>query len=395
MILETPAPLGRLRLVHCCGQFTANQGGTERQARAICEALAARGHRVSVLSLRSREPAPEVPGVIVHARIRTIDRGRLFGATYAASATAALLREVGTADCLHAHHLYLDAFAALLAGRIRHRPVVAKMTGAGSGGDLDRLGRTAGGASLVRLFRSLDAVIAPSQACRAELVTAGFPDERIHVIANGVDTVRFRPEASEGFRASPAAPWSGPSVVFAGRLIEAKGIMDLMEAWPLVLRDVPEAHLVLLGSGPLEAELSRLASKAPMAGRVHLVGEVRDVRPYLWGATGFVLPSWAEGLPNALLEAMAMEVACVATRIGPIAEAAKDGREALLVPPRAPESLAAALISVLVQGELRDRLGRAARRRIEAEFSLERQVDLLEALYRRMGSRLGVEHAGG
>ena len=391
---HSPASVGRLRLVHCCGQFSAMQGGTELQARAVCEALAARGHRISVLTLRGREPAPNVPGITIHARIRTINRGRLFGITYAASATAALLQEVGTADCLHAHHLYLDALAALLAGRIRRRPVVAKMTGAGAGGDLDRLRRTAGGANLLRLFHSLDAVIAPSQACRAELVAAGFLDERIHLIANGVDTVRFRPRALEGFKASPA-PWSGPSVVFAGRLIEAKGIMDLMEAWPRVLRDVPEAHLVLLGSGPLDGELYRLASKAPMAGRVHLVGEVPDVRPYLWAATGFVLPSWAEGLPNALLEAMAAGVACVATRIGPIAEAAKDGQEALLVPPRAPEPLAAALVTVLVQGELRDRLGRAARRRVEAEFSLERQVDLLEALYRGLASRLGVERSGG
>ena len=172
--------------------------------------------------------------------------------------------------------------------------------------------------------------------------------------------------------------------------------MDLMEAWPRVLRDVPEAHLVLLGSGPLEGELYRLASKASMTGRVHLVGEVPDVRPYLWAATGFVLPSWAEGLPNALLEAMAMGMACVATRIGPIAEAANDGQEALLVPPRAPEPLAAAtMMTVLMQGELRDRLGRAARRRVEAEFSLERQVGLLEALYRGLASRLGVERAGG
>ena len=131
VMAEAPAPLGRLRLVHCCGQFSANQGGTERQARAVCEALAARGHRISVLTLRGREPAPNVPGVSIHARIRTIDRGRLFGITYAASATAALLQEVGTADCLHAHHLYLDALAALLAGRIRRRPVVAEIDRSG------------------------------------------------------------------------------------------------------------------------------------------------------------------------------------------------------------------------------------------------------------------------
>jgi glycosyltransferase involved in cell wall biosynthesis len=383
---EAPAPLGRLRLVHCCGQFSANQGGTERQARAVCEALAARGHRILVLTLRGREPAPNVPGVSIHARIRTIDRGRLFGITYAASATAALLQEVGTANCLHAHHLYLDALAALLAGRIRRRPVVAKMTGAGAGGDLDRLRRTAGGASLLGLFRSLDAVIAPSPTCRTELLAAGFSAERIHVIANGVDTTHFRP----GIGAGPTIPLLTPPVplvVYAGRLVEAKGLLDLLAAWSLLAAEAPDAHLVLLGSGALEGELRRRVGSPPLAGRVHLAGEVQDVRPYLGAATAFVFPSWAEGLPNALLEAMAMGLPCVATAIGPIQDAVTDGVEGLLVPARDPQRLAATLAALLRQPILAARLGRAARARVEAEFSLSREVDLLEALYRDLRAR--------
>ena len=383
---EAPAPLGRLRLVHCCGQFSTNQGGTERQARAVCEALAARRHRISVLTLRGRKPAPEVPGVTIHARIRTVDRGRLFGITYALSATAALVREVGTADCLHAHHLYLDALAALLAGRIRRRPVVAKMTGAGAGGDLDRLRRTAGGASLLGMFRSLDAVIAPSPTCRTELLAAGFPAEHVHVIANGVDTTHFRPGIDTGHAIPIPAP-PVPLVVYTGRLVEAKGLLDLLAAWSLLAAEAPDAHLVLLGSGALEGELRRRAGSPPLAGRVHLVGEVHDVRPYLGAATAFVFPSWTEGLPNALLEAMAMGLPCVATAIGPIQDAVTDGVEGLLVPARDPQRLAATLAALLSQPILAARLGRAARARVEAKFSLSREVDLLEALYRDLRAR--------
>jgi L-malate glycosyltransferase len=373
----------RLQIVHCCGRFTVNQGGAERQARAVCEALAARGHRVTVIARRTGETGRVVPSVTVHATIRAVDRGRLFGVTYLGSAISRLVLAARGCDILHAHHLYLDAAAALLAGRICRRPVVAKVTGAGPGGDLDRLRKTAGGGGWLRLFGRLDAVIAPSATCREELLRAGFPADRIRLIPNGVDVDRFRPQSPEGLT-DTSIPWSGPAVVFAGRLVEGKGLLELLEAWPRVVREVPQAHLVILGSGPLETVIRARAAVASVGGRVHLMGEVSDVRPYLRTAAAFVFPSRAEGLPNAMLEAMAMGLPCVATRIGPIVEMATDGKEALLVPVQNPEQLASALSAVLQQPELGSRLGHAARKRVEAEFSLERQVDAVETLYFRL-----------
>ncbi len=372
-----------LSVLHCCGQFAARQGGTERQARAVCGALAARGHQVSVLAREVPEGAQAVPGVAVHGRLRAIDWGRLFGLTYTACAIIEMVREAGQADVLHAHHLYFDAVAACIAGRLRGRPVVAKMVGAGPAGDLDRLQKTAGGSVLLRVLRTLDAVIAPSPSCRTELLAAGFPAERIHVISNGVDIALFRPDpAAEA--APPLKTIEGPLVVYTGRLIEAKGLLELLEAWLLLLRDAPHAHLVLVGGGPLEGELRRRASRPPLSGRVHLTGEIADVRPYLRAAAAFAFPSWAEGLPNALLEAMAMGVPCVATDIGPIRDAISDGQEGLLVSVRAPERLAAALATLLREPALAARLGRAARKRVEAEFSLESTVTHLENLYNEL-----------
>jgi glycosyltransferase involved in cell wall biosynthesis len=326
-----------------------------------------------------------VEGVTVHASIWTLDRVRLFGTTYLGTAIYHLIRLAPKADVLHAHHLYLDAVAAYLAGRILRVPVVAKMVGAGPGGDLDRLRQTAGGSLLLKLLRTLDAVIAPSPTCRTELLAAGFPAERIRVIANGVDTALFRPEPVDE-RLAPLPTRGGPATVYTGRLIEAKGLLELLEAWPLLLRQAPDARLILVGSGPLEAELHQRIAHPPLAGRVHLTGEVSDVRPYLRAASAFVLPSWAEGLPNALLEAMAMGLPCVATDIGPIRDTVIDGEDALLIPPRSPQKLAAALTAIIAQPALAARLGRAARKRIEAEFSLERVVDRLEALYRELCS---------
>ncbi|HYL81165.1 MAG TPA: glycosyltransferase family 4 protein [Candidatus Acidoferrum sp.] len=374
---------GPLRVLHCYSQFAANQGGTERQLRAVCGALAGRGHQISVLTRRASGAGTIVAGVTVHAEIWVLDRIRMFGTTYLGSAVYHLLRLGRRADVLHAHQLYLDAIAALIAGRILGLPVVAKMAGAGPGGDLERLRGTMGGSLLLRWLRDLDAVIAPSPTCRAELLEAGFPAARIPVIANGVDTVLFRPEVAAGSETPPRCG-EAPRVVFTGRLIEAKGLLDLMEAWPLLLREVPDPHLVLVGSGPLEAELRRRAGAPPLAGCVDLTGEVSDVRPYLRAATAFVFPSWAEGLPNSLLEAMAMGLPCVATDIGPIADMVSNGEEAILVPARSPRRLAVALAKVLTQPALAVRLGHAARTRAETDFSLGALVDRLEALYREI-----------
>jgi glycosyltransferase involved in cell wall biosynthesis len=279
--------------------------------------------------------------------------------------------------------LYLDAVAALIAGRILGRPVVAKMVGAGPDGDLDRLRRMAGGSLLLQWLHTLDAVIVPSRACREELLAVGFSARRIHLIPNGVDTSRFHPEPPP-LPSARLAFGEGPVVVFTGRLIEAKGLLDLLEAWPLLLREVPGAHLVLVGSGPLEAALRRRSEAPPLASRVHLTGEVPDVLPYLRAASAFAFPSWAEGLPNSLLEAMATGLPCVATDIGPIAGAATDGEEALLVPAKDPQALAAALARILTQPSLAASLGRAARKRAETDFSLETVVDRVEALYREV-----------
>ena len=237
-------------------------------------------------------------------------------------------------------------------------------------------------------------MIAPSATCREELLRAGFPGYRVQLIPNGVDVCRFRPQSSEGPTDTPS-PWSGPAVVFAGRLVEGKGLLELLEAWPRVVRDVPQSHLVILGSGPLEAEIRGRAAVTSVGGSVHLMGEMSDVRPYLRTAAAFVLPSRAEGLPNAMLEAMAMGLPCVATRIGPIVEMAADGKEALLVPVQNQGSWRRRCRRCCDNQSWSSRLGHAARKRVEEEFSLEWQVGLLEALSRGLASRLGVERAGG
>lgn len=172
----------------------------------------------------------------------------------------------------------------------------------------------------------------------------------------------------------------GAVVVFTGRLIKAKGLLELLEAWPLLLREVPRAHLLLVGDGTDREALRARARALGVAERVHLAGWVEDVVPFLWAADAFALPSHTEGMPNGLLEAMATGLPCVATSVGAVPDVLRDGGAGPLVPPRDPRALAPALVAVLEGEAAARRLGAAARARVEAHYTLDGTLKQYEAL---------------
>ncbi len=196
---------GSLRLLHCCGQFAATQGGTERQARAVCAALAARGHSVSVLARKTSEVGQAVPGVTLHARIRAIDRGRFFGLANAASDVSQLAREVRQTDVLAPTSCTWTAWSpsspdGSRAGRERAswpRPA----------GDLDLLRQTAGGALRVRLLLGLDTMIASEPDLPVGAVGGG--------VSGGVDSrhrerrgyLPVQPQSSAEVHDPICCPW--------------------------------------------------------------------------------------------------------------------------------------------------------------------------------------------
>ncbi len=256
--------------------------------------------------------------------------------------------------------------------------MLAKVACGGAVGDLARLRRTAGTRVLFRILRGLDRIVVPSRQTAAEVRAAGFLEDRIVRIPNGVDIARFTP-AGPIRSDSPAH-----TVLFLGRLDGQKGVETLLTAWGEVAARLPEAILVIAGQGPQEAALRAAVTQAGMAGRVRFLGPVSDPEAHLRVASAFVLPSHHEGLPNVLLEAMATGLPCVATAIGGTMDAATDGCDALLVPPGDAAALAKGLLCILTDGDLAERLGAAARRRVVADFSLDNMVVRYEELYRGM-----------
>lgn len=211
-------------------------------------------------------------------------------------------------------------------------------------------------------------VLVTSEHCREVAVPAyGLDPARVAVVPEGID-VRAWERAAERFREERRPDGRPPVVLSVARQYRRKDTRSLVEAFGRLRASHPEARLRIVGGGP---ELPRLRARARELGlgdRVACLGEVADdeaLRREYFAADVFCLPSLQEGFGIAFLEAMAASLPVVAARAAAVPELVPDGEVGLLVPPRDPESLAAALARLLDDEALRRRLGEAGRRRVE------------------------------
>jgi sugar transferase (PEP-CTERM/EpsH1 system associated) len=221
--------------------------------------------------------------------------------------------------------------------------------------------------------------VAVSSELREWLASAvGVERRRITRICNGVDADRFHPH--KGARRIGPPGFADESTFVAGtigRMAAVKDQITLVRAFITALRRAPDVasrlRLVLVGDGPLRAECARLASSAGVSHQVWMPGEREDVAELLQGMDVFVLPSMAEGISNTILEAMATGLPVIATRVGGNPELVNDDT-GILVPPSDPEALGAALGLYSLDRDKAARHGKAARDRVEKDFSLKRMV---------------------
>lgn len=392
---RTTRQKGQLRLCLCVSLFPPAIGGAERQAERLARAIAAQGHHVTVVTQRlpGAAPAEELDGVRVVRAIRTCKRGALYGLSYVLSLGWYLLRHLRSFDLIQTTYLYLDAFTALATRPLHRKPVILRPACGGTYGDLTRLPTFRFWPLWPRLDRPIhalildtmhraDAVIALSGQLAEELQAAGFPPKRIVRIPNGVDPRRFVPVDETTRRARHAALGAaGPVLTFVGRLHAQKDIATLLHATARLREEWPGIHVLLVGAGPEEDALRCLARDLGLQERVSFTGGVADVIPYLDATDVFIHPSRAEGMPGALLEAMACGLPCVATRIGGTEDVITDGEDGFLVPPGDVRSLGAAIARLLKDPVLARRLGAQARATVEARFTIAGVAQQYAALY--------------
>lgn len=201
---------------------------------------------------------------------------------------------------------------------------------------------------------------------------------RVSVIYNGVDAdaCALAPPADLGLQ--PGALVVG----YVGRLEPSKGLGELADAWPRVEAAFPGAHLVIVGRGTFDVELrARLAGR-----RVLFTGHRGDLPSVMAALDLLVLPSYSEGVPNVVMEAMAAGKPVLATAVSGIPELVVDGETGMLIPPRDAGALADGLIRLGGDAALRARLGHAGTARVREHFTLETMVERYDGLLREVAA---------
>jgi glycosyltransferase involved in cell wall biosynthesis len=212
-----------------------------------------------------------------------------------------------------------------------------------------------------------------------------IPGSKLAVVPNGIDTRRLQCEPNPDLRAHLSRNGTRPVVLTMARLVEEKGIAFLLEA----TRSLPDVQVVIAGDGPQRDALERQARALGVGGRVVFLGRRSDVPQLLACSDIVVLPSLNEGLPLAVLEAMAAGKPVVATIVGGTDELIADGQTGLLVPPRDPPALAAAVRSLAENPKLASAIAAAGRRHVEQSFSATAMLERVTTIYEELLSARG------
>lgn len=240
-----------------------------------------------------------------------------------------------------------------------------------------------------RLAHWTDRVVGNSRAVAEFYRQAGVPSERLAVIPSGIADEEPPAVDPAEVRRSLGLPEDCPLAIFIGRLAAQKAVADLITALDLLQHVTPSLRTLIVGDGPLRERLQDLTNAFRLTDAVRFLGHRQDVPRLLAASDVLVLPSYYEGLPNVVLEAMRFRKPVVATAAPGTTEVVADKQTGLLVPLREPKELARAIRAVVEDADLARRLGEAGRARAEAEFRAVTMVERFAALYEELANAKG------
>ena len=423
------------RIYMAISTFYPVVGGAEKQALMQARSLRERGYATTIITFRHNMtwlPCEVIEGVPVK-RIADLLLGwreklpkvlqKLFYLLAMVIMGWTLWRHRQYYDILHVYQLNLLVLPAALACLFSGKPMVVSLRCADTGhngrastqatliagpldthtaglrmsglihGESDLEGLERLGKPVVRLTHALlqhvhAVVLVLSSRMLKDLAAHNFLLPNSQLIPNGVDSKHFHPDTSWNEKREQV-------VVCVAQLRYQKGIDVLLQAWRLVLQQLPQtvqARLILVGNGPIQSQLDYMAQALGIVGSVEFAGEQKDVAAQFHRGAIAVLPSRFEGMPNALLEAMACGLACVATRVSGSEDIIQHGVNGLLVESEDYQGLAQALLALFRDPRLAERYGQEARATIEQHYALEHITDTYVELYSRLvHSKLRVE----
>lgn len=228
----------------------------------------------------------------------------------------------------------------------------------------------------IKTIKNSDEITVVSNSCANELQEIYKIDRKIVVVGNGVDTNFF----VIGKRKDVKKPY----ILYTGRLDSRKGLVDLIKSAKYVCREYADIKFILTGKGPIKNYLERKINELGLKNNFYFAGFVdrSTLLEYYQNSTIYVLPSYYEGLPTTLLESMSCGIPSIATDVEGSSELIEDGENGLLVPPGDPKRLAEAILRLLDDEELRERLGDNARKHIVNNYDWEIITNKIEEIYK-------------
>ena len=247
---------------------------------------------------------------------------------------------------------------------------------------------------LDRLTNKLDdRIVVNSKAGRDFCIKIfGIDKKKIELISNGVENPKtYDKEIIANFKDTLKIPGEKIIIGTIGRLSEEKGHRFLLDAFSLVLREIKDIFLVIVGSGYLKNNLNDQVGRLGIRDKVTFIDYLKDIGLFYSGIDIFVLPSVSEGFPNVILEAMFYQKPIIASCVGDIPEVIENGVSGLLVSPREEKELAEALKLLVRDKDLARKLATGSKRKIMEDFSLDKMVNSFSHLYKKMMSEKGLK----
>jgi len=379
---------GPLNIGICC---YPTFGGSGVIATEVGLGMARRGHRVHLFAYdRPARLAEDAHGIHFH-RVEVRDYPVFHQPPYTLALTSRLVDVARHEhlDILHVHYAVPHATSAFLARAVLGDGAPRIVTTL-HGTDITLVGSDPTYKPITRFsIQQSDAVTVPSAWLRDEthrlLDLAGLP---IEVIPNFVDVARFSPRRTQPLGDGPVQgqPLRGlrepARLVHVSNFRPVKRVPDVVLVFAAILRERP-AHLTLIGDGPERGRVEALVDTLGLAPHVDFVGELHDVRAHLADADLFLLPSASESFGVAALEAQAMGVPVIASRVGGLPEVIEDGVTGRLLPVGDVTAMTTAALELLGDPARLLRMRDAARERAVGRFEMNAVLDRYEALYRR------------
>ena len=374
------APLPRKRKIFFLLD-SLNIGGTETQAVELARRMDPRKYEITLACIRKEGPLLEKLNDSAVKVVEFHPKGGMDSprGLYQLARMVLHLRR-GRFDVVHAHDLWSDMIA-VIAGKLAGIPVIVTSQRDLSHGDWYQTSRKKW---LRRAQAGSSAVLANARMIRDGLLHEGLPAGKVRVIYNGVDADAFRAAPGARARLFPGLDQAKLIVLVGNMHTDVKGHPTLISAAPGILSRCHEARFVLVGDGGKRREFEQAAEDVGVASKFLFWGRRNDVTAILASCDVAVLPSAAEGMPNAVLEYMAAGLPVIASAVGGNLEVIQDGVTGLLVPPGDAVALGSAIARVLEDESLAKQLARNGRTLVEEKFSFDRLVREVGELYEEL-----------